>query len=103
MPLAILIGPDTQGLPEVFAGALRDSQRAVLIGLPTPGAIQGYEEIPLPDGSRLYLAVSSFRTAGGVDLATTGLLPDIRVQSDWDAVTSDNDPVLEAAISFVTQ
>ena len=103
MPLVILIGPDTQGLPEIFAGALSDAGRAILVGLPTPGAIQGYEDFPLPDGSRLFLATSSFRTHKGTDFASSGLQPDIVVNSDWDTVTSDSDPVLEAAITQLTQ
>ncbi len=103
VPLAILIGPDTQGLPEIFAGALRDAGRATLVGLPTPGAIQGYENFPLPDGSRLFLATSSFRTRQGTDFASSGLQPDIAVNSDWDVVTSDADPVLEAAITQLSK
>jgi carboxyl-terminal processing protease len=102
-PLVILIGPDTQGLPEILAGALRDAGRATLIGLPTPGAIQGYEAFPLPDGSRLFLATSSFRTSQGTDFASRGLQPDIVVNSDWDAVTTEADPVLEAAIAYLTE
>jgi carboxyl-terminal processing protease len=96
-PLILLVGPDTEGSPEIFAGALRGARRAVLIGLPTPGAVQGFSEIALPDGSRFFLATSSFRTPDGVDLATSGLQPDVQVNSDWDQVTTDSDPALEAA------
>lgn len=100
-PLILLIGPDTEGSPEIFAGALRGARRAVLVGLPTSGEVQGVSEIPLPDGSRFFLATSSFRTPDGIDLATTGLRPDIQVNSDWDQVTSDSDPALEAAIDLL--
>lgn len=100
-PLILLIGPDTEGSPEIFAGALRGARRAVLVGLATPGAVQGFSEIPLPDGSRLFLATSSFRTPDGIDLATSGLQPDIQVNSDWDQVTSDSDPALEAALDLL--
>lgn len=100
-PLIVLIGPDTEGSSEIFAGALRGARRAVLVGLPTTGAVQGVSEIPLPDGSRLFLATSSFRTPDGIDLATAGLQPDIQVNTDWDQVTNASDPVLEAAIDLL--
>src|SRR6185436_11052600 len=44
-PLVLLVGPDTAGSPEVFAGALRGAHRAVLVGLPTTGSVQGISEI----------------------------------------------------------
>ncbi len=100
-PLILLIGPDTEGSPEIFAGALRGARRAVLVGLPTSGAVEGFSEVALPDGSRLFLATSSFRTPDGIDLASAGLQPDVRVNSDWDQVTSDSDPALEAALDLL--
>lgn len=101
VPMMILVGPDTEGSPEIFAAALQSSGRARLVGLPTPGAVEGFTEVPLPDGSRLFLATSSFRTQHNVDLANSGLTPDVRVNSDWDQITSDRDPVLGAALSLL--
>ena len=101
VPMMILVGPDTEGSPEIFAAALQSSGRARLIGLPTPGAVEGYTEVPLPDGSRMFLATSSFRTQQDVDLANTGLTPDVAVPGDWDQITSDQDPVLAAALSLL--
>lgn len=101
VPLLILVGPDTEGSPEIFAAALQSSGRARLLGLPTPGAVEGYTEVPLPDGSRLFLATSSFRTTDNLDLANTGLTPDVSVDGDWDQITSDEDPVLATALSLL--
>ena len=67
VPLMLLIGPDTEGSPEIFAAALQSTGRARLIGMPTPGAVEGFTEVPLPDGSRMFLAPSSFRTQHNVD------------------------------------
>lgn len=100
-PLVILVGPDTEGTPEIFAAALQASGRAVLMGQPTPGAVQGFAEIALPDGSRLFLATSSYRTTAGLDLAASGLTPDVVIDADWDSFTNANDPVIEAAIAFL--
>ena len=101
VPLVILIGPDTEGSPEIFAGALQGAKRAKLMGLSTPGAIEQFSEIQLPDGSRLFLATSSFRTPDRIDLARSGLTPDLGVKEDWDMLSDDNDSAVEAAVTLL--
>ena len=101
LPLIILVGPDTEGSPEIFAGALQDARRAVLLGLPTPGAVEGFSAVPLPDGSRMFLATSSFRTSDQLDLANAGLVPDLEIDIDWGEISNDNDPVLETAVAIL--
>ena len=103
LPLIILIGPDTQGSSEIFAAALQGAKRATLVGLPTPGDVEGFSEISLADGSRLFLATSAFRTPDGADLAQSGLKPDIAVADDWDQFSADDDPVLAAAVEFLSK
>ncbi len=98
LPLAILVGPDTEDSPEVFAAALQSVGRAIIVGMPTPGHVEGMSEYPLPDGSRVFLATSSYRTPDGREIGLTGVQPDIRVEADWDEVTFDRDPVRDAAI-----
>jgi carboxyl-terminal processing protease len=102
VPLVILIGPDTEGSPEILAAALRGAQRAKLVGLPTAGAVEGFSEIPLTDGSWMFLATSSFRTLDGADLAQQGVEPDVRVEEDWDEVISDDDPAIHAALRLLS-
>lgn len=101
LPLVLLIGPDTEGSPEIFAGAMHGSRRATLVGLPTPGDVEGFSEVLLPDGSRLFVATSSFRTRDGKDLAETGLAPDVKVDADWDQISPEEDPVLVEALALV--
>ncbi len=96
-PLVILVGPDTQGLPEVLAAALRANGRARIVGMQTHGQVLGYERRVLMDGSQVVFATSSFETLSGADLSRTGLAPDVPVEADWDQVTPANDPILEAA------
>jgi carboxyl-terminal processing protease len=101
VPMTVLVGPDTEGSPEIFAAALQANGRATVLGLPTPGAVEGFSEVPLPDGSRLFLATSSFRTDDSLDLAASGLTPDVPIRGDWDEITSADDPVLEAALALL--
>lgn len=103
LPLAVLVGPDTTGTPEVFAAALQAVGRARLFGLPTPGAVLGFNVRLLPDGARLTYAVSTFRTASGLDLSQTGVMPDEVIEADWDEVKLPDDPVIEAAEAWILE
>jgi len=101
IPLAILVGPDTSGAPEIFAGALQGIGRAALVGLGTNGNVLSFRQQTLSDGSLLTFADSSYITPGGSDLSLSGLTPNLLVQSDWDQVTPESDPVIQSAIDFL--
>jgi carboxyl-terminal processing protease len=101
LPLVVLVGRDTEGTPEIFAAALQASGRATLLGQTTAGSVEGFDEIALPDGSRLFLATSSFRTTTDLDLAKEGVTPDQEFDADWDSILIDEDPVLGAALNLL--
>ena len=98
VPLVVLVGRDTGGLPEILASILQSNGRAVVVGGPTDGAIEIFNEYPLPDGSRVFLIASSFRTIDGTEIGLTGVIPNVVVETDWDRVSEEVDPVLEAAL-----
>ena len=97
LPLAVLIGSDTEGYPEIFAAALQSVGRAVLFGTRTSGEIETRQLVPLPDGSRLLIASTAYRTPTQLDVGLNGLEPNLRVGFDWDAVTAAVDPVRDAS------
>ena len=101
LPLVVLVGSDTAGTPEIFAAALQAAHRATIVGGPTHGAVLGFNDIALPDGSSLTLATSSFRTSTKVDMASAGVKPDNLIALDWDSYTLDNDPILATAFSLL--
>lgn len=101
LPLVMLVGPDTEGAPEVFAAAVQDAGRAKVVGLPTPGHVEGTAEVALPDGSRVFIASSSFVTLKGRDLGLKGVEPDEIVKADWDEVSDTDDPVIDQAVEII--
>lgn len=103
VPLVIIVGPDTQGEPEIFAAALQAAGRAMVIGMQTPGQIFGYTTLPLPDGSLLSLATSSYKTSKGLDLSESGVKPDVALNSDWDDVSLNSDPALDKAVELLSK
>jgi carboxyl-terminal processing protease len=101
LPLVVLVGADTAGTPEIFAAALQASHRATVIGMVTHGSVLGFQTVALPDGSRLTLANSSYRTANNLDMSSKGVTPDHVIDADWDSYTLETDPVLGEALSLL--
>ncbi|CAK0738468.1 hypothetical protein CVIRNUC_001047 [Coccomyxa viridis] len=77
-PLTILVNEHTASASEIFAGALRDNCRALLVGTKTygKGLIQSVYE--LSDSSGLVLTVGKYLTPLRTDIDREGLKPDFR-------------------------
>jgi carboxyl-terminal processing protease len=103
VPLVILVGRNTTGFPEIFAAGLQTQARAVVIGETTPGAIETSSAFYLPDGSQAYIESTSFRLPGGDEIGNTGVIPDIPMDTSWDEILPDQDPVLERAIEYLKE
>jgi hypothetical protein len=54
------------------------------------------------DGSRAWIARETFRPNNhpDQDWEKTGIIPDLVVSSQWDLVTLDTDPVVQAALQY---
>lgn len=78
-PVVVLINGFTASAAEIVAAALRDHQRATLVGEATFGKGSVQNIIELPDGSALKLTVARYYTPAGVSLQARGIEPDIRV------------------------
>jgi C-terminal processing protease CtpA/Prc len=101
VPVVILIGPETNGQPEIFAASMQVMERATLLGLPTPGLVEGAQHYALPDGSQLTLATVTFVPSNGEQIGIDGVQPDIRVDAYWEAQLSGDDEVIEAALNYI--
>ena len=101
MPLVVLIGRDTEGLPEVLAAALQARRRATVVGLKTPGNVESFVDFVLPDGSRLTIMTSAYLSPAGLEVGIDGVRPDVRASLDWDQVSERTDPVRNTAVSVL--
>ena len=79
--LAVLVNGQTAREAETLAAALQDSERATLFGVPTLGDASAYEFVELSDGSAMYLPVSRRYSPSGQLLVSTGLVPNVEVES----------------------
>lgn len=101
VPLVVLIGPDTEGVPEVLAAALQARGRATVVGLATPGNVESFVDYTLPDGSRLTVMTRSYRSADGREVGVDGVRPNAPASLDWDQVSERSDPVRDTALSVL--
>jgi carboxyl-terminal processing protease len=79
MPMAVLVNRGSASASEIVAGALRDANRAELVGETTFGTGTVLNEFQLSGGSALLLAVDEWLTPSGESFWHKGLTPQIVV------------------------
>ena len=79
VPMAVLVNGDSYSAAEFFAAALRDYDKAVIVGQQTCGKGYFQSTFQLGDGSAVGLSVGKYYTPKGVSLAGVGVTPDIVV------------------------
>ena len=78
-PMAILVNGSSASASEIVAGALKDLNRAILVGETTFGKGSVQSVIQLPDGSALRLTTAKYYTPGKQVIHEKGVSPNIHV------------------------
>lgn len=118
LPLVVLVDADSASSAEIVAGALKDHDRATVVGEVTFGTGTVVGEYPLTDGSALRIGTVNWRTPDGTLIWHEGitpnelielvagirpLRPDLLRSLDEDGLASSGDAQLLGAIEILTQ
>ena len=79
IPIAVLINRGSASSAEIFAGAIQDHQRGVVVGETTFGTGTVLRPFNLDDGSALLLGTSQWLTPKGRLIRKQGIEPDVTV------------------------
>ena len=80
VPLVIIVNRNTSSAAEMFAAAMQDRNRGVVIGERTYGKGSVQDFVELKDGSRLEITVALYLTPAGRSIEGVGVTPDLVVK-----------------------
>lgn len=97
IPLTVLVNGGTASAAEIVAGALKDYDRAQIVGVTTfgKGSVQRVHEFE--DNSSLRITIALWLTPDHTVIDGAGIVPDVEVQRP-EETPDDQDPQLERAI-----
>tara|TARA_X000001036_G_scaffold408521_1_gene418844 strand:+ start:2489 stop:3625 length:1137 start_codon:yes stop_codon:yes gene_type:complete len=99
-PIVVLINNGSASASEIFAGALKDHKRAIILGESSYGKGSVQSIIPLRNGGGMRLTISKYYLPSGKSISEVGVTPDILVEEIGDdfKINSENDNQLNYAI-----
>lgn len=103
IPLIVLVDGGTASASEILAGALRDRDRAILVGQPTFGKGSVQLVYDLSDGSSIHVTSSRWYTPSRFEIDQQGLTPDYEVAITQEDIDNGRDPILLRAIELLQE
>lgn len=100
-PLVVLIDKGSASASEILSGALRDNNRAILVGKTSFGKGLVQEINRLPGGAGINVTTQKYLTPNDTDIDKTGIVPDIVVDLTEADIKAKVDKQLESAISVL--
>jgi carboxyl-terminal processing protease len=101
-PIIVLINNGSASASEIFAGALKDHKRAIILGENSYGKGSVQSIIPLRNGGGMRLTISKYYLPSGKSISEVGVTPDIlveEIENDF-KINSEKDNQLNYAIKL---
>ncbi len=102
VPLIVMVSQDTVSFGEIFAGVMKDSGRAKIVGETSLGNVEVLHGFDFEDGSEVWLAAETFHSAfSNTNWEETGIIPDVQAFAAWDTFYFETDPSIKAAVEVL--
>ena len=98
IPLIVLVNEGSASASEILAGALKDNNRAKVVGEKTFGKGSIQEPLDFTGGSGIHITIARWLTPSGFWVNEKGLTPDVEIKFDE---TGKTDNQLEEAIKLL--
>lgn len=102
-PTVVLTNGSTASASEIVAGALKDYNKATILGETTFGKGVVQTLFDLPNGSLLKITTAHWYTPQGTSVSDGGITPDIEVELTYDDTNHNRDPQMDAAKKLSTK
>ena len=101
-PIIVLINNGSASASEIFAGALKDHKRAIILGENSYGKGSVQSIVNLSNGGGIRLTISKYYLPSGNSISEVGVTPDIVVEETEDnfKINSENDNQLNYALKL---
>ena len=93
-PLIVMINKGSASASEIFAGAMKDNRRALIVGEKSFGKGLVQEVNKLQEGAGINITVQKYLTPSGTDINKKGIEPDVLVELTEDDVKAKRDSQL---------
>jgi len=101
LKFVILIDGGSASASEIFAGAMQDYKKAVLVGEKSYGKGSVQEVIKITPDTLLKVTVAKWLTPNGVSISQKGLAPDYEVTAENSILKLRNDPQMDKAVEIL--
>jgi len=103
-PIIVLINNGSASASEIFAGALKDHKRAIILGENSYGKGSVQSIIPLRNGGGMRLTISKYYLPSGDSISEVGVTPDIVVEEAGNnfKIKSKDDNQLNYALKLLS-
>ncbi|WP_372016966.1 S41 family peptidase [Pseudoxanthomonas sp. 10H] len=101
-PVVVLVDAGSASAAEVLAGALRDNDRARVVGSRTFGKGSVQTVLPLDNGDSVKLTTARYYTPSGRSIQASGIVPDTELAPDPAVVGTDAAPASLSELSEAT-
>jgi len=101
-PIIVMINNGSASASEIFAGALKDHKRAIILGENSYGKGSVQSIIPLRNGGGMRLTISKYYLPSGNSISEVGVTPDIVVEENGNdfKINSEKDNQLNYALKL---